>query len=230
MTEKNVPQIDVVESEIIGLLGEKAWNKLQGATKIDIVTSEICLRSFKDYKKGFDFSSVVTPIMKGLEQELRTSFYDGYLAYLESGKYTPSQYAHKVWSGVYPGDIDIAKKKSKILDYDGKKLSYKVDRSVYTVGDFRFAIGASNLRAICVDCTFEEYCQSVLFKGNTYTRKEYLDWIRQLIKDVESLRLLRNDSAHAGKILNQSDAETALNELVKVRKILGLIVCPPWVK
>lgn len=229
MAEEIIPQIAVAESEVIGKLGEKAWNKLQASTRIDIITSEICLCSFRGYEKGFDFSSVITPAMKGLEQELRISFYDGYLVYLETGKYSPEQYAHRIWKGKYPGDFVIAKKRSTILDYNGERLLYKKDRSHFTIGDFRFTIGANCLDRINVDCTFEEYCKEALFHGCSFNKDEFMDWICKLVIEVESLRRLRNDSAHAGKILNQNDAETALNELVKVKKILGLIVCPPWI-
>lgn len=230
MIDESILHNSVIESELIPFLGECAWRRLHTKTKIDIITSETCLRAFMDYNGGFDFSSIIIPAMKGLEQELRINFYDGYIKYLESGKFSPEEYARRIWKGEYPGDREMSKKRSTILDYVGTSLCYKMDRTTFTVGDFRFTIGVTNLNHIRIDSTFDQYCRESLFKDYSYSYQDYLRWIQQLVTDIEPLRKLRNDSAHAGKILKRVDAETALNELIKVKKILGMIVCPKWIE
>ena len=218
--------VNDVISDVKAHIGENAWEKLQVETQIGIITSEMCYLSFK--KDGrFDFSSAIVPAMKGLELELRRVFYEPYLDYLASN-YTPDQYVGINWNKKYPGDQRAAEQRNKILSFDGTKLHYQPLSNEFTIGNFRYTIGATSLYHIHVDETFIQFAQNDFYKDYNVQKQEIINWIKSLIPEIEGLRKIRNDSSHAGKIQNALDAQTVLQKLIEVEKILALIVAPPF--
>lgn len=225
-----MPSVTSAQTIIIGVkaaIGEEAWDKLQSKTRTGIITSELCFSSFKT-DTGFDFSSVIVPIMKGLELELRHSFYEPYLAFIKSNYATPKDYVDDNWRGNYPGDKTAAEQRSKILSFDGSSLKFQSLTREFTIGNVRYLIGATNRWNTHVDESFLKYCENDLFRGHTVRRKDIKKWIKNLLQSLEGLRRIRNDSSHAGKLQNVIDAKTVLDELIEVEKVMALIVLPPF--
>ncbi len=218
--------IDSIISDIKTHIGDNAWAKLQVETHIGIITSEMCYLSFKNGCR-FDFSSAIVPAMKGLELELRRVFYEPYLDYLVSN-YSPEQYVIINWSKKYPGDQKAAEQRNKLLLFDGAKLHFQQLSNEFSIGNFRYTVGATSLYHIHVDETFIQYVQNDFYKGFNVQRQEIVKWIKTLIPEIEGLRKIRNDSSHAGTIQNVIDAQTVLQKLIEVEKVLALIVEPPF--
>lgn len=223
----DIRTISSVLNEVKLAIGEEAWKKLQTETQIGIITSELCYSSFK-INTEFDFSSAIVPAMKGLELELRKIFYEPYLNYVVSN-YTPKQYVQMNWAEHYPGDKKAAELRNKILLFDGVKLKFQQLSNEFTIGNFRFTVGASRLYKIHVDESFIEYCKNVLFRANHVRKIDIVKWIKNLVPEIEGLRKLRNDSTHAGTIQNELDAKTVLEKLFEVEKIMAKIVCPSFI-
>lgn len=229
MNELQLIDTDDIRNELVNTMTEAAWNRIQAETKVDLVTAELCYRQFLVHSNtGLDFSSVINPVMKALELELRTRFYDEYFSYIKRS-YSPSEYAHTVWKKNYPGDSTLARVRCKILEYAGNSLIFQTDTDEFTIGNFRFTIGATSLKTVFVDQPVIDFCQKELFREYQVSASDIQSWLKSLVLNIESMRELRNDSSHAGKTQSQADAETALDELVKVKKIIATIVCPPWV-
>ena len=64
------------------------------------------------------------------------------------------------------------------------------------------------------------------FFGMTADDAKVEEWICKLTRDLDALVLLRNNSAHAGVIQSLMDANTAMDSLVKVDKILLSVINP----
>ena len=211
-------------------LGDEAWSKLQEKTKIGIITSEACFLEFKN-KKSFDFSSAIVPLMKGLELELRNAFYEPYLSYIKSN-YLPNEYIEVNFGMDYKDRIrNIIDNKSLLLSISKSgRLAFKPISEQFTLGKFRYSIATTpSLRNFRADKSFILYCRNVLFKEKAVETDDIICWIKDLVSRIERLRILRNGSSHAGIIQNSLDAETAINELVKIEKTFAIIVLPPFV-
>lgn len=217
--------IDNVKTSI----GLELWDKFQSETQTGIITSELCFLSFKD-DNGFDFSSAIIPIMKSLELELQKTFYEPYLEFIVTNYATPEEYVKENWKENYPGDQRAAQLRGKILSFDGRSLHFQPLSSEFTLGNFRYLIGAINLWCVCIDKSFLKYCKNVLFKDYTVSTHDIIIWIKELVLCIEGLRLIRNDSSHAGNLQNAIDAKTVLDKLIEVDKVLTSIVSPPFLR
>ncbi|GEM_PF-4371880 len=220
MNEILTDQQEHLVNTTIQSIGGDVWGKFQEASQVGITTAKLCFDTFESLKTGFDYAAVITPIMKALEVELKKRFYDEYLRYLIQ-HYEPNDYAHATEQS--KNELICR----KILEVKDGRLVYISDTSVFTLGDFRFIIGASRLSKIRIHQPFIQYCQDVLF-DDAVEKQKIIAWLTDLVHSIHSLRSLRNESAHGGKTQNRMDAQTALDELIDVKKILVKIVHPEF--
>lgn len=210
-----------VESEIRNEIGNTIWEKFHPQTRIGIVTAEVCFREFGTITDDFDFSSVIMPIMKALEVEMKSYFYMGYIDFLRE-HYSVAEYMGAV-------NIKSYKERNKVLQRaDAIRYCLVTEKTDFTIGNFRYTLGALELRKLHIDKPFLEYCKQELFQETNCNIDQLSKWLCNLIYDLEPLRRIRNDSAHGGKINNQTDAEKTLNDLIRVKKILVEIVAPSF--
>ncbi|NLD19979.1 MAG: hypothetical protein GX663_07000 [Clostridiales bacterium] len=216
-------------SKVKACCGDDVWLSFQEKTKTGILTSEMCYTMFKDTKEDFDFSAAVVPIMKGLELELKKVFYEPYYEYV-TDNYDPKSYAQAICPSSDLEDKEKAKQvavqKGKILYYKNGKFQFKRLSTEFSIGNFRYLTTHGDKKRIEIDEIFVEFCEKKLFAEQTIARKKIEKWVRELIINIEPLRKLRNDSAHAGKTQNSVDAFTVISDLIVTKKLLPVIVAP----
>ncbi len=226
-----------IELWVAAQIGTTAWEKLQTDTKTDIITAVACYQSFNEPKSPKDYSASILPIMKALEHELRTYFYDPYVAYL-SQKYSPEEYADIILQDELKGDYEkAALLKKKVLIYCNGGLSYvnTEDENYFPLGPFIKTITTSSLKKgdrinRHLDKPIIDYCLEKLFPGSNASGNDIRKWLNIITNDVEAQIHRRNDSAHWGVIQNKLEADKAIRDVVIVGKLLSRIVHPSFLR
>lgn len=217
MSEFLTDQQEELIRDTVCRIGEDAWGSFQPESQVGISTAKLCFATFENLNQAFDYTSIITPIMKALEIELKKRFYVDYLHYLRR-KYAAADYAD-----VIGGDVDY--RMDKILRRNAKGIFFRFDTGQFTLGDFRYTIGASSLTRINIYKPVIAYCQEVIFEG-AVDESAINKWLIELVLSIEPLRKLRNESAHGGKIQELIEAQTVLDALIDVEKLLVKVVRP----
>ena len=214
---------------IVSFTGDGMWNSLDTLTQTGVLTAELCLRTFSESPEDVDFSASVMPLMKALENELTKNFYIPYTSFLKNNYSDPYRYVriNGLTSLVqYPEEA-----RRKIIGYDKKRRIYWYKNpgdkktTIFTIGDYRFTAGVDDLSLIKCDKTAVAFYKQTFF-GNSAENSKVTAWICKLTQELEGLRRLRNDSAHAGKTQTMQNAVDALDVIIRVNKVLMMVSSP----
>lgn len=225
-----IPDNVAIDEWLEQKVGSAAWSGFQESTRTEIVTAVTCYKSFEELSDPIDYASSILPIMKALEHELRSRFYDSYVAFLKE-HYSPEEYCEQVIPDAYKGDYESAARiKSKVLGYNGGPFFLDpASEEYFTLGEFiRLISTGVDRKNRHIDRPVLDYCQKVLFAGKGFSNSSVRKWLGQLLDKTEAQRRTRNNSAHGGIIQNKRDAEKAISEVVTVGKLLANIICPPF--
>lgn len=233
--EENAIIVEIRE-RLMDEFGSDVWNKLFPQTRKYLITAMFCYGQLyglsEGAKKQIDFSSTILPMMKALEKELKERFYVQYINFLREEFATPQEYMKKI-------GIESANGRDAILTTVGNgNISFvNAEQSEkFTMGSFRYCMGArwsQKKDGTFCDCTAIQFAKNVLLDLDVFRQEsketEEIDaqvdlWLWNLVNEVDVLRLKRNDSAHCGVVLNQTDAEFCLSEIITVKKIIRNLV------
>lgn len=217
--------------DIMSTIGESVWKAFDSLTQTGVLTAELCLRAFAENPTDVDFSASVVPIMKALENELIRNFYSPYMDFLKRKYPDPNEYirVNDLTSlGLLPHDS-----RRKILGYNSKQNKYwyrnpynKWKKTIeFTIGDFQYTAGIDELSLVRCDTTTVEFYKDKYF-GIEADDSRVTAWICNLTQNLEGLRQLRNDSAHAGKTQTLQNAKDAMNVIIKVDHVLMMVSNP----
>ena len=209
-------------------MSEIYWSKLQKETQVYLHTAVFTFVQFlsvgeKLYLK-FDYSGVISLLMRALEYELENRFLKGYLEFLET------QYPN-VDSYLKQNNISNWKHRKFILKEDFGTVTYQLydesntDSHYFTMGIMPGLIGyrkAYDFRTATIDFTVTQYLQRTM--KHESNEKDIINWITNILDNVSLLRSMRNRAAHGGEVLNANAAMEALNILVLVKKVLKDLV------
>ena len=218
-------------NDLISTIGERVWKAFDSLTQTGVLTAELCLRAFAENPTNVDFSASVVPIMKALENELVKNFYSPYVDFLKRKYPNPNDYA--LVNDLASLDQLPQDARRKILGYNWKRKEYwyrnpydKWKKKIeFTIGDFQYTVGVDDLALTKCDMTTVEFYKDKYF-GTTADDSHVEAWICKLTHNLEGLRQLRNDSAHAGKTQTLQNAEDALNIIIKVDHVLMMVSNP----
>lgn len=205
-------------------MSEIYWSKLKKETQIYLHTAVFTFAQFlsvgeKLYLK-FDYSGVISLLMRALEYELENRFLKGYLEFLET------QYPN-VDSYLKQNNISNWKHRKFILNDDFGTITYQLydesntDSHYFTMGILPGLIGyrkAYDSKTATVDFTAMQYFQETMKHENS--ERDIINWIINILDNVSLLRSMRNRAAHGGEVLNANAAIEALSILVLVKKVL----------
>lgn len=238
-----------IEQMAQNVFEKECWEKLQEVTRIYVKTAifsfiEI-LKSGEKKHGEFDFSGVISLLMRALEFELKIRFCIEYINYLQKQYPDPNIYLTKNGLTGRVGKGDLIK-----YNKDTKKLCYiSYDRNFDNEGSPFFSLGkidqftglkelSTEVGAkIAVDATFLEYLQSKMKNGHKRAgneskedkrkqKREIESWVSNISGIVATLKVTRNRASHGGVILKIEDAIDTMNKLILVEKILKELVTP----
>ena len=224
MNINNYPRI--IEQEFSKDFSEE-WNLLSKYSKDAIVVGMFNYLSCYSIEKGnqnlnIDYSSTINQFSKALEYETKNLFYSGYIKYLIENNISP----------------ELFEKKKGFTQNKNGQLILKEQYGGFTLGSLKHVIGVKKQTIIntdssrvritekyVIDDTMLDYCDKVLFKQEAFSqinrRKEITHYLINLGNEVNDIvNFYRNPSAHCGKIMYRSKAETCGNWIIKGRKIL----------
>ena len=228
-----VPDNVAIEAWLEAKVGASAWTGFHESTRTEIVTAVTCYKSFEELSDPIDYASSILPIMKALEHELRSQFYDPYVSYLKD-HYSPEEYSEAIMPEGYKDDYKSAAKiKNKVLGYNGGPFFVDpATEEFFTLGEFIHTVSTSDRggdrKDRHIDRPVLNYCQEVLFAGKGISNNTVRKWLGQLLTEKEVQRRPRNNSAHGGLIQSKKDAEKAISEVVTVGKLLAKIIRPDF--
>lgn len=233
--------------------GEIYWDRLQPETRVYIQTAVFSFLQFLNtdecLQSKFDYSGVISLLMRALELELKKRFCIGYMSYLRECCPNPVDFLHKNGLRWNLKDKDIKGIVKYVKDDDSSPLQYiSYDGDNTEDGSYYFSMGKLNRftgykagrnqkeATIHIDATFLEYLK---WKTNdkakranhespkdTTIDKKIRDWVRTISNNVDSMRLMRNNASHGGVILSIESAMQIFNTLILVRKVLKELVTP----
>ena len=217
--------------ELVSTIGKDAWKTFDSLTQTGVLTAELCLRTFAENPADVDFSASVVPIMKALENELIRNFYSPYVDFLKRKYPDPEKYI--LVNNLNSLEQSPQDARRKILVYNNKLQKYwyrspydkKKKKIEFTIGDFQYTAGVDKLSIVKCDVTAVEFYKDKYF-GNSADNSRVVAWICKLTQNLEGLRQLRNDSAHAGKTQTLQNAEDAMNAIIKVDHVLMMVSNP----
>ncbi len=243
-----------IEQILKDVFGNKYWNKLQKETRIYIQTAVFSFLQFLDGNEQsfekFDYSGVISLLMRALELELKKRFCLDYIQFLKERYPNPFSYlkvnclTFKISknSNDVKGIVKYARDENpsglRYISYDGSNIE---DGSYYfSLGKINKFTGfkedtGTNGPIIRVDSTFLEYLSLKMNgcykRANCENQRERFErekkikhWVSKISKDIESLRVIRNNASHGGTILNIEAAMQSFNSLILVRKVLKELV------
>ena len=155
--------------------------------------------------------------MRALENELGEFFFIKYSIFLQTQYPKAEEFlsmigkANKKWQ-----------QRSCIVINDNKQLlyRYKIIRA-FTLGQINGCIGwkdeTPEVDNIKLDQTFLNYCSINTTLENEYDIKQ---WIRSVANNVDSIRAIRNKTAHGGAISSIEEASAVFCILLWVKKVL----------
>ena len=217
--------------DIVSAIGDDAWMAFDSLTKTGVLTAEYCLRTFAENPADVDFSASVVPIMKALENELIRDFYIPYVNFLNKNYPRASDYVRiNNLSSLNQNPQDARR---KIIWYNNTKKKYayrnpydkKKKKIEFTIGDFQYSAGVDDLSKVKCDKTTIAFYKDKYF-GNGADDSLIVAWICNLTQNLEGLRQLRNDSAHAGITQSLQNAKDAMNVIIKVDRVLMTVSNP----
>lgn len=226
-------QINIIKERLIEEVGIEVWENFTNQTRSCLLTAVSCLY-YLNHVTGkigneLDYSSVIVPLMKCLEYELRIRFYNRYIKFLKQ-RYPINEF-------IYINGLEqkpIGTKTRGCILYQGKDGTFDYNDPIrypnqFTLGKFAYVIGFLNSRnrnlsePEHVDPTLLDYCRTKLFRKSDSTEQEIESWLYELALQIEGkdgLSDMRNTSAHGGSVKHFSSAKTALEDLVLLKKIL----------
>ncbi len=203
------------------------WEHLTIETKTYLLTALYCYTQLTaigiDNYEAVDFSSVVSPLMRGLEYEIKLRFFYKYLSFLKRTYPEIADYADAI--NINIKDLPVYRK-CIIKKLCRHCYDYRSDdeAEIFMIGSLSRTIGyENNSNEILIDKPAIEFCKTELLKGKT-SDDEIKDWLKYLCDNVEDLRGTRNRASHGGNVLNIDDAEETLDRLVRVQKLIEYIV------
>ena len=217
--------------DIVSAIGDDAWKAFDSLTQTGVLTAELCLRAFAENPTDVDFSASVVPIMKALENELIRDFYIPYTDFLKKRYPRASDYVRI--NNLTSLNQDPQDARRKIIGYNSRQKQYwyrnpydkKKKKIEFTIGDYQYTVGVDDLSIIKCDKTAVEFYKNQFF-GNGADDTQVVAWICNLTQNLEGLRQLRNDSAHAGITQTLQNAKDAMNVIIKVDRILLTVSHP----
>lgn len=217
--------------EIVSAIGNDIWRAFDSLTQTGVLTAELCLRAFAENPADVDFSASVVPIMKALENELIRNFYIPYVDFLKKRYPRANDYVRiNNLTSLAQNPQDARR---KIIWYNNKKNKFgyrdpydkKKKKIEFTIGDFQYSVGVDDLSKVTCDKTAVEFYKDHCF-GNSADDSQVIAWICNLTQNLEGLRQLRNDSAHAGITQTLQNATDAMNVIIKVDRVLMTVSNP----
>ena len=213
LIEKNIPISSLseeAEKTIRDRFG-KMYGYLKPGTKASLVTSLLTYVSFmsvgEDKYRSLDFSSVINPITKSLEIELKHVFYTCFMEYLNKNNIPPTEFdpekqyfvkekKQKVPQYEVVDELEINKEIANLEEYNYYKQQ-KYDRSStieYVIGENNGAFSLGGMRRFIAIQEKPAVVSNVSYidrngKTKIVTRKEitidkhFLDYIRNVFKD-----------------------------------------------
>ncbi len=223
---KSISRVDIVSA-----IGDDVWRAFDSLTQSGVLTAELCLRAFAENPNGVDFSASVVPLMKALENELIRNFYVPYANYLKKNYPLASDYVRI--NNLTSLNQDPQDARRKIIWFNKKKNKYayrnpydKIKKKTeFTIGDFQYSAGVDDLSKVKCDKTAVAFYKNQYF-GNGIDDSQIVVWICNLTQNLEGLRQLRNDSAHAGITQTLQNAKDAMNVIIKVDRVLMTVSNP----
>lgn len=218
-----------IRRDLIKDFGEENWNKINDNSKLSLITSIFCYNQLcnlnKENRDLIDFSAVVMPVSKALEEELKSRFGIKYLEFCKSTYPDCNDYIriNNLCSN------DAFKIRDNILYKKNNKYYYKQNINGFTLGSFEFTFGIPGFKdkkdsSIKPDKSGIIFCKDRLFKSQFKGTDDIESFLINLRNELFSLRRLRNDAAHGGKIVSYSDATNCINVIMFVKKILNNII------
>ena len=128
-------------------------------------------------------------------------------------------------------NISNWKHRKFILKDDFGTVTYQLydenntDSHYFTIGIMPGLIGyrkTYDSKTATVDFTVMQYFQETMKHENS--ERDIINWITNILNNVNLLRSMRNRAAHGGEVLNANAAIEALNILVLVKKVLKDLV------
>ena len=238
-----------IEQMAQNVFEKECWEKLQKETRIYIKTaifSFVGILSIEEKKhREFDFSGVISLLMRSLEFELKIRFCIEYLHYLQTQYPDPYKYLKKNGLAGW-GEKNVLVKYNK----DEEKLCYiSYDLNFDNKSSHFFSLGkidrftgfkessSEEGTNISVDITFLDYLKSIM--KNDYKRtkheskaekrereKKIKAWVGRISGIVTTLKVTRDKASHGGIVLNIEDAVDTFNKLILVDKVLKELVSP----
>lgn len=195
------------ERKLVISLGEKAWRKMEDASKTFLVSAKVMYNHLIMLDDIIDYSGVCVLVTKALEVEMKKRFYYIFLEYLD-------QNYHR----------DYSKYPTALLFQNRARLNPEK----FTMGSIAFVLCYlenkydSSIQKSNNKQKLLEYCKTKVFPGKTET--EINNMITEYAKDVEKIRMsYRNPSAHTNE-LKKVNAEECFNYVLDVEKVLKNIL------
>lgn len=233
MKELQLPQPEktpITPEEIAKKDFGNLWDKLLQESRNSISSAYKTYYAFAQDTQ-YDFSTVVGPLGKALEGELKIRFYDGYITYLSEKFSNPLNF--KSYNKLSNEQFD---KRDSLMFIINKNYYFQdyIKHPNFKIGSFRFIIGIdkaglynSSKKTFC-DLSAIEYVKNILYRDifQSRTDEETDTFLKELCDNVETLRRYRNEADHPGSNLTIEDANKVLNIMIYTRKILLRILDP----
>lgn len=191
--------------------------------------------SYESYQK-LDYSGVVLELNTALEVEIAKYLYDFYLDYAFERKIKPQTLNRKdtFKSIVFNGDVSKKPKTWPYFSLGDLKIISGYERIYHQKESDKLYLERCYIEyqqnkevTYCFDKLYLEYLEShfndALFpKGNK--RVGIMKFLRHYIDDINVIRRdFRNKAAH-GILMNDGDAETCANWIIKIKKLMYQII------
>lgn len=213
---------------------ERNWNKLQNETKIYLSTAVFTIIQYlsvgeKQYTR-FDYSGVISLLMRALEYELGLRFGMEYIKFLQENYPDIQDYFEKNKTDQKSRNVVVRKSANRYF-YCTYYEKDKDENKNFYFKTMKLLMGYSDSvdngkTLIVVDSTFKEYIKKSMTNEYNKEEQKILAWIRNIVTEVSYLEQTRNDAAHGGQILNINTLIDAFNTLILVKKVLKELVMP----
>lgn len=220
------------QQQLAGYIEEDIWNRLDPKSRIFISTAFYCHQQFKDEPTArdgeMDYSPVITLLSKALELELKKRFYDSYLKYL---RHSFSDDAEK-----YIDYNDLDPGKNRVILYQNPRRKYLFVNpdinDTFTLGSFPYIVASGTHGNDKIYPSAADYCKDVLFSydcelfrnDSSAYKREIERWLKNYITEVETVRPVRNQSAHPNSILRDADAVFCQDVIIRVKHLIDKLI------
>jgi len=220
------------QQQLAGYIEEDIWNRLDSKSRIFISTAFYCHQQFKDEPTArdgeIDYSPVITLLSKALELELKKRFYDSYLEYLRR------RFRDNAETYIEYNDLDPCK--NRVILYQNPRRKYVfVDSNMndsFTLGSFPYIVASGTHNYDKIYPSAADYCKDVLFSHDcelfrndpSAYKREIEQWLKNYITEVETVRPVRNRSAHPNSILRDADAVFCQDVIIRVKHLIDKLI------